>query len=226
MNFGPFVFIGVFCTMVISWLTFVFGPQVQIGGIQPTVTVPNGDNYPAYRTGAQKRGADVYRANNCAACHTQQVRPNNLGPDIARGWGIRQRYSVAEDYLYDYPVMLGTQRVGPDLANAGNRLDEKLILLHLYNPRDPQLRVPGTVMPPYPYLFKKQKIDHAPSADGIPAANIEQGYEVVPTDAGKALAAYVASLRQTPYLFDVPPPPAATPRSATNNLAPTMPAAK
>jgi cytochrome c oxidase cbb3-type subunit 2 len=223
MNFGPFVFIGVFCTMIISWATFVFGPQVQLGGIQPTVTVPNGDYFPVYRTGAEKCGLEVYRANNCAACHTQQVRPAGLGPDLARGYGMPQRYSVAEDYMYDYPVMLGTQRVGPDLANAGARLDEKTILLHLYNPRTV---APGSVMPPYPYLFKKQKIDHTPSADAMPVTT-EDGYEIVPTSDGKALASYVASLRQTVYLFEVPPPASNKPitmRPATNSPATPTPA--
>ena len=226
MNFGPFVFIGVFCTMLISWATFVFGPQVQIGGIQPATTVPHGDNYPAYRTGAEKRGLDIYRANNCAACHTQQVRPAGLGPDIMRGWGIRQRYSVAEDYLYDYPVMLGTQRVGPDLANAGARLDKQTILLHLYNPRDGRLRAVGTIMPPYPYLFKKQKIDRGPSPDALPV-EVEAGYEIVPTEDGEALATYVASLKQTVYIFEVPPPAIEKPitmRPATNSPATPTPA--
>jgi cytochrome c oxidase cbb3-type subunit 2 len=210
MNFGPFVFIGVFCTMVISWLTFVFGPQVQIGGMQPSATVPNGDVYPVYRTGAQKHGAEVYRANNCAACHTQQVRPANLGPDLVRGWGVRNRYSVADDYLYDYPVMLGSHRVGPDLANAGARIDERTVLLKLYNPRHSQLRAPKSVMPPYPFLFKKQKVDHGHSADALPV-EVASGYEIVPTDDAIALAAYVTSLRQTVYIFDVPPPPAEKP---------------
>lgn len=226
MNFGPFVFIGVFCTMLISWATFVFGPQAQIGGIQPTTTVPAGDNYPAYRTGAEKLGLDVYRANNCAACHTQMVRPAELGPDLMRGWGIRQRYSVAEDYMYDYPVMLGTQRVGPDLANAGARLDKQTILLHLYNPRDPRIHAPGTVMPPYPYLFKKQKIIRTPSPDALPV-EVASGYEVVPTEEGAALATYVAGLKQTVYIFDVPPPPVQkqiTMRPATNSPATLTPA--
>lgn len=218
MNFGPFVFIGVFCTMVISWVTFVFGPQVQIGGMQPASTVPNGDVYPVYRTGAQKHGAEVYRANNCAACHTQQVRPANMGPDLMRGWGIVNRYSVAADYLYNYPVMLGTHRVGPDLANAGARVDERTILLKLYNPREAQLRAPNSVMPPFPFLFKKQKIQHGPSANALPVA-VEAGYEIVPTDEALDLAAYVASLRQTAYIFEVPPPPAAKPVTMHSNSA-------
>jgi cytochrome c oxidase cbb3-type subunit 2 len=235
MNFGPFVFIGVFCTMVLSWATFVFGPQVQIGGMQPSSTVPNGDVYPVYRTGAQKLGADLYRANNCAACHTRQVRPANMGPDLKRGWGIRNRSSVADDYIYDYPVMLGNLRVGPDLANAGARLDERTILLKLYYPRHVQLRAPNSVMPPYPYLFKTQKIQHGPSPDALPLDDVDAahkpkpGYEVVPTEDAQALAAYVASQRQTAYLFDVPPPETGKPMSTQSKTAvpaPSTPAAK
>ena len=42
-----------------------------------------------------------------------------VGPDMARGWGKRR--TVAEDFLFDSPVMPGSQRVGPDLANVGLR---------------------------------------------------------------------------------------------------------
>ncbi len=217
--------------MVISWLTFVFGPQVQVGRMQPTTTVPNGDVYPVYRTGAQKQGADIYRANNCAACHTQQVRPPNMGPDLMRGWGIRNRYSVADDYIYEYPVMLGSLRVGPDLANAGGRVDERTVLLKLYYPRHVQLHAPNSVMPPYPFLFKTQKIQHGRSPDALPlddadaAHKPKDGYEVVPTDEAKALAAYVTSLRQTVYLFDVPPPAEANTVSNQTKSASPAPSA-
>ena len=57
-----------------------------------------------------------------------------IGPDIARGWGSRQ--SVAEDFLYDNAVQLGSLRVGPDLAGVGSRLpDANWQLLHLYAPK-------------------------------------------------------------------------------------------
>ena len=41
-----------------------------------------------------------------------------VGPDLARGWGKRR--TVAEDFLFDSPVMPGSQRVGPDLADVGD----------------------------------------------------------------------------------------------------------
>ena len=123
--------------------------------------------------------------------------------------------------------MLGGLRVGPDLANAGARIDERTILLKLYNPRHSQLRAPKSVMPPYPFLFKKQKIDHGHSADALPV-DVASGYEVVPTDDAIALASYVVSLRQTAYIFDVPPPPAAKPVTMQSKPAtqPTIAPAK
>jgi hypothetical protein len=82
-------------------------------------------------------------------------------------------------------------------------------------------------MPPYPYLFKKQKISHGRSADALPV-DVGADYEVVPTDEAFALAAYVTSLRQTAYIFDVPPPPAAKPPTMQSKPAtqPTIAPAK
>ncbi|HMP83761.1 MAG TPA: cbb3-type cytochrome c oxidase subunit II [Verrucomicrobiota bacterium] len=133
-----------------------------------------------------------------------------LGPDISRGWGSRR--SVAHDYLYDHPVLPGTRRVGPDLANVGLRLpDANWQLLHLYAPASV---VAGSTMPAYRYLFETRKIGNAPSPDAL---NLPEGhapppgYEVVPTQNAKALAAYLVSLRAEAPLFEAPvtPPPAA-----------------
>src|SRR5207247_8541199 len=67
-----------------------------------------------------------------------------FGPDIARGWGKRR--TVAEDYLYDSPVMLGSQRIGPDLANIGLRPYDAN--WHLRHPHPPRLEATGSIMPP------------------------------------------------------------------------------
>jgi cytochrome c oxidase cbb3-type subunit 2 len=47
------------------------------------------------------------------------VRSSAFGADIARNWG--QRRSVARDYIFDRPHLMGTMRTGPDLANIGAR---------------------------------------------------------------------------------------------------------
>jgi cytochrome c oxidase cbb3-type subunit 2 len=209
MNSGPLLFLGLFAAMVCSWLGFIMEPQMQIGNLPQTNTVVVGDAspqaYPLALPGTAHQGEEVYRANGCAACHTQMVRPRELGPDISQGWGARR--SVAEDYLFADPTMLGSQRVGPDLSNFGGRSDVNGILFRLY---DPRILVPGSVMPSYRFLFETRKIQFAPSTNALvlptqlaPAS----GYEVVPGPKALALAAYLLSLRQDGYLFESPPPP-------------------
>src|SRR5882724_190711 len=152
MNSGPLVFLGTFSALAVSWLGFVLAPQLQIGGQQQSEAKNNGELYPSMRPGLARQGEQVYRANGCFYCHSQQVRPKGFGADYERQWGARQSsvQSVDQDYLYDLPAMLGNQRVGPDLANIGARQTSAALLLsHLYNPR---ATMPGSVMPPYRFL--------------------------------------------------------------------------
>ena len=166
MNSGPLLFLGLFAAMVCSWLGFIMEPQLQIGNLSQTNTVVVGDampqTYPLAPSGVAHQGAEVYKANGCSACHTQFVRPPSLGPDIANKWGVRR--SVAPDYLFADPVLLGSQRIGPDLANFGRRADMTQILMRLYNPRS---LVKESVMPSYRFLFETKKIEGAPSPDAV-----------------------------------------------------------
>jgi cytochrome c oxidase cbb3-type subunit 2 len=221
LNSGPLLFLGLFAAMACSWLSFVLGPQLQIGDMRPTTNIvvgASGQIYPNAEPGAAHQGAEIYRANGCACCHTEQVRPRALGSDINRGWGIRR--STGYDYLFEQPVLLGSLRVGPDLANAGRRMDAAAVLLRLYEPR---ALTPGSIMPPYPFLFDKRRIQGVLSPDALrlPAAFAPPpGYEIVPRPAARALAAYVTSLRQEGYLFEAPPPP--QPAAKTNAPAKPM----
>jgi cytochrome c oxidase cbb3-type subunit 2 len=126
-----------------------------------------------------------------------------VGPDIARGWGKRR--SVAEDYLFDAPALPGIVRIGPDLANIGVRQpDINWHLRHLYAPKS---EVKGSTMPSYPYLFEKRKAGREASPDALALTgklDVEKGYEIVPTAEGKALAAYLVSLRSDAPLFISP----------------------
>ena len=61
--------------------------------------------------------------------------------------------------MYDYPVMLGEHRIGPDLADIGARMpDVNWHLRHLYAP---QAEVKNSLMPPYRFLFATRKIEEA-----------------------------------------------------------------
>ena len=148
--------------------------------------------------------ADVTVANLETTSARAEVKIVPTGPDIARGWGRRR--SVAEDFLFDHPVMLGSQRIGPDLADVGSRpaLTAEWHLLHLYNPR---LVVQKSVMPPYRFLFEKRRIGREPSPDALQLSGEfapEQGWEIVPTDEARQLVAYLLSLRADTVIFETP----------------------
>jgi cbb3-type cytochrome oxidase cytochrome c subunit len=51
-----------------------------------------------------------------------ELTVHNSGDDLRRGWG--ERHSVSRDYIYDSRVLLGSRRIGPDLANIGSRSPE------------------------------------------------------------------------------------------------------
>ncbi len=294
MRYGPLIFLAAFFALASSWVAFVLAPQLQVGQLQQTNAVGLSVTYPVARPGLARAGAEVYRANGCQYCHSQQVGQTGtafevalteagtnqtalleallrvspglpeaearqslaalpkvvrrepkkedadavakalnvdgakaqvwvvpVGPDINRGWGRRR--SVAEDYLFEYPVMLGSRRVGPDLANVGLRQpDLNWHLRHLYAP---QLEVKGSTMPSYRFLFQKRKVERVPSPDALvlpkelaPAP----GYEIVPTPGAKALVAYLTSLRADAPLFNAPfTVPASASPAPTNAFAPT-----
>jgi cytochrome c oxidase cbb3-type subunit 2 len=157
-----------------------------------------------------------------AAGASAQVVLKPLGPDIQRGWG--RRVTVAQDFLRDYPVQIGSQRIGPDLANYGARQTNALLLLeHLY---DPQKTMPGSMMPPYRFLFTTRKLGESevPSPQALRAIFVP-GFEIEPKPEGLALAAYLTSLRAEAPLTNAPyslPPTKAMPAAGSaTNAAPT-----
>jgi cytochrome c oxidase cbb3-type subunit II len=194
MRYGPLIFVGIFLTLASSWCGLVLMPQIQLGRQQAVKIEETGEFYPTPRSGLAQQGFEIYRANGCIYCHSQQVRPEGFGADILRNWG--QRRTVARDYLYDKPVMLGTMRTGPDLTNIGLRQTSAAWhLLHLYNPR---IVSKGSIMPPFPFLFEKKKIGSRPSPDALnlpPEFALEPGYEIVPRPEANALVQYLLSLK-------------------------------
>jgi cbb3-type cytochrome oxidase cytochrome c subunit len=148
------------------------------------------------------------------------IRVVPQGSDISRTWGLRR--SVAQDFAHETPVQPGLRRSGPDLANVGLRSpDVNWHLLHLYSPKT---MVSNSTMPSYQFLFEKRRVTRAPSPDALklPAgAAPEPSYEIVPTDAARALAAYLVSLRTEVALDEAPFTPPAPPAPATNAPATT-----
>jgi cytochrome c oxidase cbb3-type subunit 2 len=121
--------------------------------------------------------------------------------------------------------MLGSQRVGPDLANYGRLMDtnnNNEIYKRFF---DPRLITPGSLMPPYRYLFDTRKKGLFPSTNAfVPPAKYAppEGYEIVPRPEARALVAYLKSLHQDAYLYEAPPPPSLWPKTnaVKTNAAP------
>ncbi len=200
----PFIFGGIFATFALSFLGLAMAPQLQIGNLQPQVDQEAGDIYPINAGGQAEQGRRVYIANGCIACHSQQVRDDQMGADLKRGWGSRR--TVARDYIYDDPVLLGNARTGPDLTNIGGRQSSAIWhYLHLYSPR---YVTPGSIMPPFRFLFEKRKITGQRPDDALDLTGVEApewGYEIVPKPEAKALVAYLISLDRNHPLKEAGP---------------------
>jgi len=78
MNQGPFIFLGCFAAMALSWFGMVLGPQLQWGGALPVRLEETSALYPSARPGLAQRGAEVYREQGCNQCHSQQVRQESV----------------------------------------------------------------------------------------------------------------------------------------------------
>ncbi|WKZ82097.1 MAG: cbb3-type cytochrome c oxidase subunit I [Acidimicrobiia bacterium] len=90
-------------------------------------------------------GRQIYLAEGCWLCHTQQVR--QVVTDVGLG-----PVTLAGDLAFDPVGVAGYARVGPDLAHAGvrpNTNDVAFLRRHLADPRDQR---PWSTMPSYRHL--------------------------------------------------------------------------
>lgn len=175
-----------------SYLGVVVVPRMQLAGIEP-VRDALGDLYPPAPEARVAAGRRVYISLGCVHCHTQQIRAT--AADLDRGWG--QRRSIPADYLHDDPPLLGSQRTGPDLSTIGTRQPSRdWHYRHLY---DPVRVVPGSNMPPHPFLFRAHAAAE-PGALSFAATKTEAAVTFIPTEDALALVAYLTSLRRDALL--------------------------
>jgi len=186
MNKLSTLILGALYMIVLSTLLLVVAPYVQLKSVQPT---PGLKPY----TEQQQRGRYIYMREGCIYCHSQQPRDIKQAPDFKRGWG---RAAVPSDYYYDNPHLLGTMRTGPDLFNIGARQPSvDWHLSHLFNPRGV---IPGSIMPPYPYLFRvTAKTQLGEKVVTLPSEFAPKEGSVVATEEALDLVAYLLSLDRT-----------------------------
>jgi cbb3-type cytochrome c oxidase subunit II len=101
------------------------------------------------RADAQSRGRVLFYSNGCNYCHTQYVREvdNGMGP-----------LSEGGDYAFDNPLILGSERTGPDLSYIGRKRSMQWEIDHLRSPREYS---PLSIMPSFSFLSETQMRDIA-----------------------------------------------------------------
>ncbi len=133
-------------------------------------------------------GRRVFVEEGCVACHTQQVR---AARSDASALDLDARFGPATtigEIADDEAPLLGTERIGPDLARIGDRMPNRLWHhLHLVRPRDV---TSDSVMPSYARLY-------------LPPDR--PGESPIPTARATALVEYLVHLR-------APKPPPEAPR--------------
>ena len=199
---------GAMVMLALSTSALVVLPYMQVHDVAPT---PGLKPY----TSAELRGRAVYIRSGCVYCHSQQPRAKNFAPaDFSRGWG---RATVAGDYAYDTPHLLGTMRTGPDLMNIGVRQpSDQWHLGHLYQPR---AYSPGSNMPGFPFLFEtKPKADKDDVVVKLPPGYTPANTVVVARQDALDLVKYLLSLNRSFPV--VAAPPAATAPAAPAPVKP------
>ncbi|MEQ8418230.1 MAG: cytochrome-c oxidase, cbb3-type subunit I [Imperialibacter sp.] len=98
-------------------------------------------------TPLELHGRDIYIREGCNTCHSQMVRPFR---EETERYG---EYSKAGEFVYDHPFLWGSKRTGPDLHRVGAKYPDSWHFNHML---DPTSMSPGSIMPPYPWLFEQQ----------------------------------------------------------------------
>jgi cbb3-type cytochrome c oxidase subunit II len=94
------------------------------------------------RSELEADGRLIYIANGCVYCHSQSIRTID--------WGLgAERIAQAGDYVADVPILLGSQRTGPDLSQEGGEHPDDWHDAHFANPRYTR---PNSIMPAFAFL--------------------------------------------------------------------------
>ncbi len=91
-------------------------------------------------TPQEERGRELFYGNGCNYCHTQYVRLEDTGMGLVSQGG---------NYVFDNPMILGSERTGPDLSYIGRKRSEQWDIDHA---RDPRKYSPLSIMPSFEFL--------------------------------------------------------------------------
>jgi cytochrome c oxidase cbb3-type subunit II len=94
----------------------------------------------------EEEGHQLYVANGCSYCHSLFIRIYD------RGIGA-ERIAESGDYVGQEPIILGSERTGPDLSEEAGEHPDDWHLAHFKNPR---YTSPLSVMPDWEFLGERK----------------------------------------------------------------------
>lgn len=138
-----------FKTVVIGGLIVFFAVVLAAVFIPAGVWNPPQTDVAHPYTEQEMRGRLLFYSNGCNYCHTQYVRFEDtaMGP-ISQGG----------NYTFDNPMILGSERTGPDLSYIGRKHSEQWEINHL---KDPRAYSPLSIMPSFEFLSDQDLEDIA-----------------------------------------------------------------
>ena len=98
---GLSIFAGITFTFSLGWVGLIALPHFQLSDLTAQAGDGSADVYPRPLEGQAAQGRAVYISEGCVYCHSQQVRGEGFGTDIARGWGDRR--TLPRDSSSDSP---------------------------------------------------------------------------------------------------------------------------
>lgn len=97
-------------------------------------------------TPQEEAGQQLWVSNGCSYCHSQFIRIND--------WDLgASRIAEPGDYVGRQPAILGTERTGPDLSQAGGEHPDDWHMAHFINPRFTR---PHSLMPDWKFLGREK----------------------------------------------------------------------
>ena len=163
--------------------TFVVAPLLQLGGAQQTVVLQSTDNWPVQRTGEATLGLQIYRANGCAACHTEQVRQTGVTSIITlTGLGVYK--------ADDFAAFTKSLFVLPELSPYTNAIAQSFVGWK------------GEL--PKPFLVSENQAIISEMADRLKAVGVKSETHIVATGADIARGWGVRQSVAVDYLYDQP----------------------
>jgi hypothetical protein len=127
-------------------------------------------------------GKTIFIREGCWWCHT-------VMPEVTQDWQYFGRPPASNDFVYESPTVIGSDRKAPDLLHVGARYEdmEDVLYMHFWRPQN---IMEASIMPHFNYLWGDK------DADGNPVdLSSPDSPEPAPDSEVVALTAYILSLK-------------------------------